>query len=127
MVLERLTGTSLGEYMDENIFRPLGLAHISMIPSVEMKAKLAYMHQRASDGRISTTDHILRRAVTIKDNESLFHSGGAGCFSTASDYTRTYSLTLFLHSLRPLPTPASHGYRNKEHRHRLKAEANLSC
>lgn len=92
IILERLTGQSLGQYMEENIFRPLGLTNISIIPSKEMKAKLAYMHQRTPDGRITMRDHLLRRALmltqTETDDKSLFHSGGAGCFSTASDYAR---------------------------------------
>lgn len=90
IVLERLTGQTLGQYMEENIFRPLGLNNISMLPSKEMKAKLAYMHQRTPDGRLTTRDHLLRRALTVTetDENSFFHSGGAGCFSTASDYAR---------------------------------------
>lgn len=62
-----------------------------MIPTEDMKATLAYMHQRGADGKLSVRDHLLRRALTVKsesDIKSYFNSGGAGCFSTAQDYSR---------------------------------------
>ncbi|GMF76745.1 unnamed protein product [Aspergillus oryzae] len=90
VVLERVTGQSLNDYFHQHIFEPIGLKHISMLPTEEMKANLAYMHQRAADGQISVRDHLLRRALTVKsesDIKSYFNSGGAGCFSTAQDYS----------------------------------------
>lgn len=90
-MLERVTGQSLNDYFHQHIFEPIGLKHISMLPTEEMKANLAYMHQRAADGQISVRDHLLRRALTVKsesDIKSYFNSGGAGCFSTAQDYSR---------------------------------------
>ncbi|KAL2814690.1 beta-lactamase/transpeptidase-like protein [Aspergillus cavernicola] len=97
IILERLTGQSLGSYIEENIFKPLGLVEISMIPFKNMKEKLAYMHQRDSSGQLSVRDHLLRRALTVdKESEvdSLFMSGGAGCFSTPQDYTRILATLL---------------------------------
>ncbi|KAF7590861.1 hypothetical protein BBP40_002275 [Aspergillus hancockii] len=91
VVLERMTGQSLNGYFHQHIFQPLGLHHISMIPTEDMKRNLAYMHQRAADGQLSVRDHLLRRALTVKnekDMEVYFNSGGAGCFSTAQDYCR---------------------------------------
>ncbi|PYH28144.1 uncharacterized protein BO87DRAFT_243316 [Aspergillus neoniger CBS 115656] len=47
--------------MEEESFRPLRLTNASMILSMEMKAKLEYMHQRTPDGRITMRDHLLHR------------------------------------------------------------------
>ncbi|KAE8376873.1 beta-lactamase/transpeptidase-like protein [Aspergillus bertholletiae] len=97
VVLERLTGQSLSDYFHQHIFEPLGLRHISMIPTEEMKTNLAYMHQRAADGQLSVRDHLLRRALTVKsesDIKSYFNSGGAGCFSTAEDYSQILAVLL---------------------------------
>ncbi|KAI9373411.1 beta-lactamase/transpeptidase-like protein [Aspergillus egyptiacus] len=97
IVLERLTGQSLGAYIEEHIFQPLGLTQISMVPSDEMKAKLAYMHQRDPTGRVSQRDHLLQRALTVDNDSELstyVMSGGAGCFSTATDYTRILAVLL---------------------------------
>ncbi|GAB1198514.1 hypothetical protein APSETT444_007837 [Aspergillus pseudonomiae] len=97
VVLERVTGQSLNDYFHQHIFEPLGLKHISMIPTEEMKAKLAYLHQRTTDGQLSVRDHLLRRAMTVKsesDIKSYFNSGGAGCFSTAEDYSQILAVLL---------------------------------
>ncbi|KAF7626515.1 beta-lactamase family protein [Aspergillus flavus] len=97
VVLERVTGQSLNDYFHQHIFEPIGLKHISMLPTEEMKANLAYMHQRAADGQISVRDHLLRRALTVKsesDIKSYFNSGGAGCFSTAQDYSQILAVLL---------------------------------
>ncbi|KAL3478512.1 beta-lactamase/transpeptidase-like protein [Aspergillus californicus] len=96
IVLERLTGQSLNSYIGEHIFKPLGLTQISMLPSEQMKTKLAYMHQRDTAGRISQRDHLLRRPLIVegKEADSVFGSGGAGCYSTARDYTRILAVLL---------------------------------
>jgi CubicO group peptidase (beta-lactamase class C family) len=91
VVIERVTKKTLNEYFHQHIFEPLGLTQISMLPNSAMKKKLAYMHQRDSSGQISPRDHLLRRPLTVEtqsDVESLFHTGGAGCFSTTQDYCR---------------------------------------
>ena len=62
-----------------------------MIPSDEMKAKLAYMNQRDANGNVTARDHPLHRPLKLdseSETHSLFRSGGAGCFSTASEYCR---------------------------------------
>lgn len=93
IVIERVSKRSLNEYFHQHIFEPLGLTHITMFPTAEMKDQLAYMHQRDSTGQIHTRDHLLRRPLIV-DNESdvnsLFNSGGAGCFSTPEDYCRGF-------------------------------------
>ncbi|KAJ6071664.1 hypothetical protein N7499_009678 [Penicillium canescens] len=97
VVIERVTKKTLNEYFNQHIFEPLGLTQISMIPTSAMKEKLAYMHQRDSTGRISPRDHLLRRPLTVEnksDVESLFNSGGAGCFSTPQDYCQILAILL---------------------------------
>ncbi|KAE8151339.1 beta-lactamase/transpeptidase-like protein [Aspergillus avenaceus] len=97
VILQRLTGQSLNDYFRQHIFEPLGLTHISMIPTAEMKKNVVYMHQRAADGQLSVRDHLLRRALTVKTEEdikSYFNSGGAGCFSTAQEYSQILAVFL---------------------------------
>ncbi|KAJ5329851.1 hypothetical protein N7452_010241 [Penicillium brevicompactum] len=97
IVIERVSKKSLNEYFHQHIFEPLGLTHITMFPTAEMKDQLAYMHQRDSTGQIHTRDHLLRRPLIV-DNESdvksLFNSGGAGCFSTPEDYCQILAVLL---------------------------------
>ncbi len=64
---------------------------MSMIPTPEMKAKLAYMHVREKDGTLRSRDHLLRTPLVIDPNNkeevaSLFNSGGAGMFANPHEY-----------------------------------------
>ncbi|EGE80159.1 beta-lactamase [Blastomyces dermatitidis ATCC 18188] len=89
IAVERVTGLLLNDYFHKYIFEPLGLKNISMLPSAEMKARLAYMHSRNPDGTLSQRDHLLRWPLLAKNKEEtkgMLNSGGAGCFSTSQDY-----------------------------------------
>ncbi|KAL9123870.1 MAG: hypothetical protein Q9217_006744, partial [Psora testacea] len=46
IIIERLTSMSLDTYLQTHIFAPLGLHHISMLPTPQMIAQLAHMHQK---------------------------------------------------------------------------------
>lgn len=93
LALERVTGLSLNDYCHKNIFEPLGLKNISLLPNSEMKQKLATMHQRSADGSLIVRDHLLRKALVVEASEakSMFNSGGAGAFAKPSDYARMLS------------------------------------
>lgn len=111
-LLERVTGQTLHEYMQQHIFQPLRLTHISMIPNEQNQAKLACMHQRVSNGQLYVRkEHPLQRSLAIglnpNDSPSSFcFSGGAGCFSTAHDYYRKGTLL-------PLNVPDTPGKRTE--------------
>jgi len=85
----RISGMSLNDYMQKNIFQPLGLNNISMFPHKEMQSHLASMHQRWRDGSIEVLDHPMGRALTQQTDEDkarYFNSGGAGCFAKPTEY-----------------------------------------
>ncbi|CAG8288651.1 unnamed protein product [Penicillium nalgiovense] len=97
IVIERVSGRTLNEYFHQYIFEPLGLTEISMVPTPTMKDRLAFMHQRDSAGRIHPRNHLLRRSLIVDsetDVDSLFNSGGAGCFSTPQDYCQILAALL---------------------------------
>ncbi|KAE9374935.1 beta-lactamase/transpeptidase-like protein [Stipitochalara longipes BDJ] len=97
IALERVTGKSLNEFLHENIFKPLGLSDISMIPTKAMKSKLAYMNQRNLNGSLTSRDHLLRRPLVVESVEeisSCFNSGGAGCFAKPRDYCQILATLL---------------------------------
>ena len=91
LLVEQVTGLSLNCYFHKHIFEPLGLENISMFPSADMKKRLAHMHQRKVDGSLYTRDHLLRKPLVVEQSEikDVHNTGGAGCFSTPSDYGRT--------------------------------------
>lgn len=92
--LERATNMSLNDYFQRNIFQPLDIKNISMFPSAEMKAKLAYMNARTADGQLHPRDHLLRRPLIVETKEdiaSCTNSGGAGAFALPREYCRKLS------------------------------------
>ncbi|KAI1462536.1 beta-lactamase family protein [Annulohypoxylon moriforme] len=97
IVLQRKTGVTLNDYIQNNICQPLGLQNVNMLPTQAMKDKLAYMHSRGQDGKIYPKDHIYRKplvASTPEETASLFHSGGAGLFAKPQEYARIISVLL---------------------------------
>ncbi|KAF2454998.1 beta-lactamase family protein [Lineolata rhizophorae] len=97
VMIERATNGSLNNYLHRNIFEPLGLKNISMMPSASMKANLAYMNQRAPDGQLSPRDHLLRRPLIVSSPEDIkgcFNSGGAGCFAKPQEYCQILAALL---------------------------------
>lgn len=97
LALERATKTRLNDYMQKNIFQPLGLENINMFPTPSMKERLVHLHQRGADGKLTRRDHLHRRALAVESKEAkdlIFHSGGAGLFATTADYGRIISVLL---------------------------------
>ncbi|KAK5448175.1 hypothetical protein LTS15_009200 [Exophiala xenobiotica] len=99
VLVERVSGLRLNDYFQENIFKPMGISDISMVPTEDMKARLAYMHLRSANGelRLHPNGHVNRRplyASTQAEKAATFHSGGAGCFARPSDYAQVITLLL---------------------------------
>ncbi|KAF5536461.1 hypothetical protein FMEXI_10319 [Fusarium mexicanum] len=97
IALERASGLRLNDYLQKNVFQPLGIKNMSMLPGKEMRAKLAHMHQRDTDGKLRTRDH-LQRLPLVTDNASeiasIFHSGGAGMFAQPQEYGKVLTVLL---------------------------------
>ncbi|CAH0022591.1 unnamed protein product [Clonostachys rhizophaga] len=99
IALERVTGLKLNDYMQKNIFQPLGLTEMSMIPNKEMRSKLAYMHQREKDGKLRPRDHLQRVPIVVdladeKKVGEIFNSGGAGMFARPQEYCKVLAVLL---------------------------------
>ena len=88
-VIEVVTGRRFGKYLDDKIFRPLGMKHTGFTLTPNRKAKLAdqfrYDTQQKISTRIPPSNHfVLSRR---------YESGGAGLISTVDD------MMLFLDAL----------------------------
>lgn len=62
-----------------------------MIPSLDMRRRLAYMNAKNPDGTLRARDHLLRVPLVVDlDNEAevarIFNSGGAGLFAKPQEY-----------------------------------------
>ncbi|KAK6837555.1 hypothetical protein RU639_001639 [Aspergillus parasiticus] len=96
VIIERATKMTLQEYFQKFIFAPLDIKDLAFSPTRDMKQRLAYMHQRAADGSLSVTDHLLRHALVepvYATNES-FYMGGCGCFGTPREYSKILAMLL---------------------------------
>ncbi|EXJ83839.1 beta-lactamase [Capronia coronata CBS 617.96] len=98
-LVERVSGLKLNDYFRQHIFEPMGITHITMFPTDEMKAHLAYMNARAPDGSLSLNvdGHLNRRplyATTKEEIDATFHAGGAGCFARLPEYCQIIAMLL---------------------------------
>lgn len=99
IALQRATGETLNGYLQKHVLQPLGIKNMSMIPTHEMRQKLAYMNHRSPDGSLRPRDHLMRTPTVVDlDNEAevarVFNSGGAGMFAKPQDYCRIIAVLL---------------------------------
>ncbi len=80
-MLEAVSGMRLGAYLRQNLFAPLGMDSTGFRISPEMRARLAKVHQRGADGKLTVTGFEVPQ-------EPEFEPGGGGIYSTAGDYLR---------------------------------------
>ncbi|RFU33288.1 hypothetical protein B7463_g3052, partial [Scytalidium lignicola] len=94
VLIARVTKMTLGEYFEENIFSPLGTTSSAIIPSASIRSRMGAMHSRDSSGKFHVTEHLNRIAFDPSSETGYFESGGAGLFSTTSDYCQILAAIL---------------------------------
>ena len=80
-IVERITGQRLGEVFAEKIFAPLGMTTMSFVLGDDMRATLAEMHARGTDGSLTPMDFELPSPPEVD-------MGGHGLYGTVGDYMR---------------------------------------
>ncbi|WP_006244509.1 serine hydrolase domain-containing protein [Mycolicibacterium tusciae] len=80
-VVEAVSGQTLGDYLAENVYGPLGMTDSTFAPSDEQRERLLPVLSRTTDGRLVPTDIDL-------DAEPEWDSGGHGSYGTIADYGR---------------------------------------
>jgi CubicO group peptidase (beta-lactamase class C family) len=86
-IVEAVSGQRLGDYLQHNLFAPLGMHSTSFQLSPVQRARLASMHARGPDEALAVVPFALPQ-------EPQFQSGGAGLYSTAPDYLRFTQMLL---------------------------------
>ena len=85
-VIEVLSGKTLGEYLKETIFDPLGMKDTGFFVPPEKQSRAATLYHiregMMPDGR------------TYPSEKPIFESGGGGLFSTVEDYSRFAQMLL---------------------------------
>ena len=77
--VERVSGLSLDGYMRDRIFTPLGMKDTVFILKPDQQARLASVHARGADGKLSPIDFGMPQAPE-------FFMGGGALYSTGRDY-----------------------------------------
>ena len=80
-VVEAVSGQSLGDYLAEHVYGPLGMTDSTFTPSREQHQRLLPVLTRAADGSLVPTEIDL-------DVPQEWNSGGHGSYGTVSDYGR---------------------------------------
>ena len=84
-LIERVTGHTLGVFLEERIFRPLGMKDTGFDVPPEKMNRLAKTYKHGPDGKFVEDQPILE---TWAEAGRGIEAGGAGIFSTAGDFAR---------------------------------------
>ncbi len=87
-MVEKASGQSLGAYMRENIFAPLGMDSTAFKISDEMRARMAKIH-----ARLGETEFEPQMELELPQ-EPEFEMGGGGLYSTVNDYAKFVRMIL---------------------------------
>ena len=85
-VIEVLSGKSLGEYLKENIFDPLGMKDTGFFVPSEKHSRIATLYRINEGMQPAQRQH--------GDRKPEFESGGGGLYSTVPDYSRFAQMLL---------------------------------
>jgi len=84
-VIERVSGQTFGAFLEERIFRPLGMNDTGFDVPPEKMNRLAKTYQHGPDGQYMEAQPILE---TWPEAGRGIEAGGSGIFSTADDFAR---------------------------------------
>jgi CubicO group peptidase (beta-lactamase class C family) len=80
-MVEAVSGTTLGNYLKDNIIDPLGMDNTAFKITPDMRRRLSRMHQHGADGSYTAIQFEMPQ-------EPEFEMGGGGLYSTAGDYAK---------------------------------------
>ena len=81
LVVEKITGQTLGSYLHQHVYAPLGMADSTFAPGAEQRARLLRVMQRQADGTLAPSAGELPAT-------SQWDAAGHGSYGTIQDYGR---------------------------------------
>ena len=86
-MVEAVSGQTLGQYLTDHIFEPLGMPDTAFKITPSMNARLAKIHARTADDSLEPMDLVL-------EQNPEFEMGGGGLYSTVGDYLKFIRMIL---------------------------------
>src|SRR2546430_368832 len=90
-LIERASGKTFGAFLEERIFRPLGMKDTGFDVPPEKMNRVAKTYKHGPDGKFVEAEPLVN---TWPEAGRGIESGGAGIFSTAGDYARFAQMLL---------------------------------
>jgi CubicO group peptidase (beta-lactamase class C family) len=86
-IVEVISGESFPDFLENRLFRPLGMRDTTFYPSAEQLERLAVSYRRTEAGELEPSEigFLLGLPATSRER---FPAGNGGLFSTAPDYAR---------------------------------------
>jgi methyl acetate hydrolase len=81
LIVEKLSGQSLGSYLKQHVYGPLGMNDSTFAPSAEQRGRLLRVMQRQADGTLAPSGGDLPLS-------SEWDAAGHGSYGTVQDYGR---------------------------------------
>ena len=91
-VIENVSGMEFGEYLEKNIFKPLGMTNTTFEPSADQWQRLVAIHARGEDGK--SCDGNFHEGCVFSNFPAQYHAAGAALASTAEDYAKFAQMLL---------------------------------
>jgi CubicO group peptidase (beta-lactamase class C family) len=79
VVVEIVSGQRMDDYLNDNVFVPLGMNETSYLPSLAERSTLATVYTHSREGEL---------IPVVPDSDTDYPEGGSGLVSTAGDYMR---------------------------------------
>lgn len=86
-VIEAVAGIPFGDFLQQEIFEPLGMVDTAFFVSAEKQHRLASVYERRGNGMDLKVTNNLNIPYTMH-RQPAFQSGGAGLVSTVDDYSK---------------------------------------
>ncbi len=87
-IIEVASGIRFGEFLEKELFKPLGMMDTGFTIAPEKRNRLAYAYQTEEDGKLAKYLGNNLGIINQMDREPAFESGGAGLMSTIDDYAK---------------------------------------